>query len=50
MSTDWRALHDQNYELRCRIDELEDELVAARARIAELENPKRSISFGEIDR
>ena len=50
MSTDWRALHDQNYELRCRIDELEDELVAARARIAELENPRRSISFGEIER
>ena len=43
---DWRALHDQNFELRCRVDELEDELAAARACIAELENPRRSISFG----
>lgn len=51
MSADWRHLHDENHELRCRVMELEAELEHARARIAELEKPQRQpISFGEVQR
>lgn len=51
MSAEWRHLLDENHELRCRLMEVDAELEAARARIAELEKPsRRSIGFGEIER